>query len=67
MGMRCLKVGALPAKADPAQQEKYKKEKLEPRLEEAKQGKRAVFFVDAAHFVMGAFLGMIWCNHTNLY
>ena len=23
--------------------------------------KRAVFFVDAAHFVMGAFLGMIWC------
>ena len=24
-------------------------------------GKRAVFFVDAAHFVMGAFLGMLWC------
>ncbi len=61
MGMRCLKVGSLPAKADPEQQEEYKKEKLEPRLEEAKQGKRAVFFVDAAHFVMGAFLGMIWC------
>ncbi len=49
------------AKADPEQQEEYKQEKLEPRLEEAKQGKRAVFFVDAAHFVMGAFLGMIWC------
>ena len=49
MGMRCLKVGALPAKADPDQQEKYKTEQLEPRLEEAKQGKRAVFFVDAAH------------------
>ncbi len=61
MGMRCLKVGALPAKADPEQQDEYKKEKLEPRLEEAKQGKRAVFFVDAAHFVMGAFLGLIWC------
>ncbi len=61
MGMRCLKVGALPAKADPEQQEEYKQEKLEPRLEEAQQGKRAVFFVDAAHFVMGAFLGMIWC------
>jgi len=24
-------------------------------------GKRAVFFVDAAHFVFGAFLGYLWC------
>jgi hypothetical protein len=29
-------------------------------LEEEKQGKCKVF-VDAAHFVMGAFLGMLWC------
>jgi hypothetical protein len=34
---------------------------LQPRLEEAKQGRRTVLFVDAAHFVMGAFLGMLWC------
>ena len=34
---------------------------MEPRLEEAKAGKRAVFFVDAAHFVWGAFLGFLWC------
>ncbi len=61
IGMRCLKVGAIPSKADPDEQEEYKINKLEPRLEEARQGKRAVFFVDAAHFVMGAFLGMIWC------
>ena len=60
MGMRCLKVGCLPAKADPDVQEDYKKNQLEPRLEEAKQGSRAVFFVDAAHFVMGAFLGWLW-------
>lgn len=59
--MRCLKVGAIPAKADPDEQEEYRTNKLEPRLEEAKRGERAVFFVDAAHFVMGAFLGMIWC------
>lgn len=32
-----------------------------PRLQEAKEGKRAVFFVDAAHFVLGAFLGYVWC------
>jgi transposase len=61
IGMRCLKVGGIPSKADPDAQEEYKKNKLEPRLEEAKRGERAVFFVDAAHFVMGAFLGMIWC------
>lgn len=61
MGMRCLKVGSLPSKANPDEQEEYKEKKLEPRLIEAKQGKRAVFFVDAAHFVMGAFLGFIWC------
>jgi len=30
-------------------------------LEEAKAGKRAVFFVDAAHFVLGAYLGFLWC------
>lgn len=30
-------------------------------MEEAKQGKRVVFFVDAAHFVLAPFLGMLWC------
>ncbi len=33
----------------------------QPLLEEAEQGRRVVLFVDAAHFVMGAFLGMLWC------
>jgi transposase len=37
------------------------KKKLEPRLEEAKAGTRTVFFVDAAHFVLGAYLGFLWC------
>lgn len=61
MGMRYLKVGSVPAKADVAVQEEYRQKKLEVRLQEAKAGERAVFFVDAAHFVMGAFLGMLWC------
>jgi len=34
---------------------------LEPRLEDAKAGKRTVFFVDAAHFVLSAYLGFLWC------
>jgi transposase len=36
-------------------------QELEPRLEEAKKGKRTVFFVDASHFVHGAFIGFLWC------
>jgi transposase len=35
-------------------------EKLTPLLESAKKQKRKVFFVDAAHFVMGSFLGCLW-------
>ena len=43
MGMKCLKVGVFPAKADPDVQETYRLEKLEPRIEEAKAGTRALF------------------------
>jgi transposase len=50
----------IPAKADPDEQAAYVKEKLEPRLAEAQAGKRAVFFVDAAHFVLAPFLGFLW-------
>jgi hypothetical protein len=34
---------------------------LEPRLKQAERGARHVFFVDASHFVYGAFLGYLWC------
>jgi transposase len=34
---------------------------LHPRLEEAKAGKRIVYFADAAHFVHGAFIACVWC------
>ena len=34
---------------------------MEPRLADAHAGMRAVFFVDAAHVVFGAFLGYLWC------
>jgi transposase len=36
-------------------------QKLQPRLEDAKRGKRTVYFADAAHFVHGAFIARIWC------
>jgi transposase len=39
---------------------------LKPRLEEARQGKRHVFFVDASHFVYGTFLCCLW-SFVRLY
>ncbi len=51
----------MPAKADHDEQAEFLGNKLLPRLEEAKKGKRAVLFVDAAHFVFGPFLGYLWC------
>lgn len=61
LGLKRLKVGQVPSKADPEKQQAFLEEELEPRLEEAEQGKRHVFFVDAAHFVMQPFLGFVWC------
>ncbi len=61
LGLKRLKVGQVPSKADPEKQQVFLEEALEPRLEEARQGKRHVFFVDAAHFVMQPFLGFLWC------
>jgi transposase len=43
LGMRPRKVGAIPKGADPDGQEEFRINKLEPRLEEAKQGRRALF------------------------
>jgi len=50
----------LPAKADPQAQAAYLHNEMEPRLAQARAGKRAVFFVDAAHFVLAPFLGFLW-------
>jgi len=59
-GMKRRKVGMIPAKADPDKQEEFSEKELKPLLSEAKEGKRAVFFVDAAHFVSAPFLGFLW-------
>jgi transposase len=66
IGMAPRKVGMIPAKADPDEQERFIKEELEPRLEEAESCQRVVFFVDAAHFVLAPFLGILW-SFTRLF
>jgi transposase len=65
IGLRCLKIGHVPGKSmEPAriaEVEVYRKDRLEPLLQEAINGEKAVFFVDAAHFVHRAYLGFLWC------
>lgn len=60
LGFNPRKVGMIPAKADVEQQERFLTEELKPRLAEAQAGKRSLFFVDAAHFVLAPFLGILW-------
>src|SRR3954463_3802903 len=67
IGLRWRKVGAIPVPPDKTIEEHAKEqatfleEELEPRLEQARQGRRQVYFVDAAHFILAPFLGCLWC------
>ena len=60
LGVRFRKVAGIPAKADVDKQKEFLETELQPRLKEAETGERKVYFMDAAHFVMGAFLGYVW-------
>jgi len=60
MNFRYRKVVGIPAKADVKKQRTFLEEHLNPLLEKAKKGTDIVLFVDAAHFVHGAFLGFLW-------
>ena len=61
MGLKCRKLGMIPAKADADEQREFLDEQLWPRLKQAQRLRRVVCFVDAAHFVHGPFLGYLWC------
>jgi transposase len=67
LGLKPRKVAAIPIPPKSTlpehvkAQAEFRENKLEPRLEEARQGLRQVLFVDAAHFVHAPFLGVLWC------
>jgi transposase len=67
LGLRWRTTGAIPVPpkktvAEHArEQAAFVQEQLEPRLEQARQGQRQLFCVDAAHFVFAPFLGCLWC------
>jgi transposase len=62
---RCVAAIPLPPKKTveehAATQAEFLEQKLEPALAEARAGRAHLFFVDAAHFVMGSFLCCVWC------
>jgi len=67
LGLRWRRTGAIPVPprktiAEHAQEQAaFLKGNLELRLEQARRGRRQVYFVDAAHFVFAPFLGCLWC------
>ena len=67
LGLAPRKVAAIPIPPNSTlpehvkTQAEFREAKLEPLLAQARQGLRAVYFVDAAHFVFAPFLGVIWC------
>jgi transposase len=67
LGLRWRKTGAIPVPPKETVEEHartqavFLQEKSEPRLKDARQGRRQVYFVGAAHFVFAPFLGFLWC------
>jgi transposase len=67
LGLEPRKVAAIPVPPKSTlddhvrAQAEFLHKQLEPRLEEARQGRRPVYFVDASHFVFATFLGVVWC------
>lgn len=54
-GLKYLKTGQIPAKADHEEQKHFLENELEPLIEQAKKEEVHLLFMDSAHFVMGVF------------
>jgi transposase len=67
VGLKWRRVAAIPlppkktVEEHAATQAEFLEQKLEPALADARAGVAHLFFVDAAHFVMGSFLCCVWC------
>ena len=61
LGMKPLKVGHIPAKANVEEQKSFHDTELMPRIEEARNGKRVLLFLDATHMLWQVYLGVLWC------
>jgi len=62
LGMAPRRVGTIPSKADPEKQEIFRVNELEPLLEQAREGKRAIFLSMLLTSCWGPFSG--FCGHS---
>jgi transposase len=60
IGMKPRKTGHVPAKADPQRQAQFLDETLMPLIKMAQGGDCDLFFMDAAHFILLPFVGILW-------
>ncbi len=60
-GLRFIKCGHIPSKADNDQQRQWVETELKPVIEAAQKEQVHLFFCDAAHFVLQPFLCSLWC------
>lgn len=61
MGMKPRKTGHIPGKANPEAQQKFLNKTLMPLINQAQAGECHLFFMDAAHFVLMPYVGILWC------
>jgi transposase len=61
LGMKPRKTGQIPSKADPVKQRQYHDEVIQPLLSKAQKGECHVLFMDSVHFVLAAFVAVVWC------
>lgn len=60
-GLKFIKCGHIPAKADNQAQHQWVETELKPVIQAAQEGQVHLFFCDAAHFVLQPFICSLWC------
>jgi transposase len=61
-GLKYIKMGHIPAKADSEIQRQWEQQHLRPAIQSAQQGNSHLLFMDAAHFILMPFICAIWCK-----
>ena len=61
MGMKPLKTGSIPAKANLEAQQSFLDDKLSKLIELARSGKCHLFFMDASHYILSPYTAVLWC------
>lgn len=60
-GLRYIKTGHIPAKADAEKQQAWLETILEPAIKEAQNRECHLLFIDASHFILQPFICALWC------